>query len=384
MALRHITDDVLFVIIDALKIEDIIILGAASRRLRTVTTNERRVWAPRLLTKELGLGTAGLDAAACASLASLGCTPRRLLLQSLPWRAVRDDSGDELAEKPYSWRPRDGVPASLLLSTAQDFVFCEIYENRAVDGKSFFDDGFARKIVRLEDCDLAHFPETVGIPLGIPTPDHDNREPWFEVRLFVVAYGVLAPMGDTGHCDGEENGRWQVWNSGLSPRDDWGKTWINVSTDFHIDTYEGGDEDGDAMNFQSLRIEFKECEEDWRGREIEERLDQSSFLRTLVLDPKFWFCTFFSYHATRAQPTKLFATDSMAPLPFSPDGRLRDAELRAAAREAEVAALCAAARAAEASADAAEAVLKAVRAEQAALAAELGKMKAELGRSLDE
>ena len=224
----------------------------------------------------------------------------------------------------------------------------------------------------------------MGIPLGIPTPDHDNREPWFEVRLFVVAYGVLAPMGDTGHCDGEENGRWQVWNSGLSPRDDWGKTWINVSTDFHIDTYEGGDEDGDAMNFQSLRIEFKECEEDWRGREIEERLDQSSFLRTLVLDPKFWFCTFFSYHATRAQPTKLFATDSMAPLPFSPDGRLRDAELRAAAREAEVAALCAAARAAEASADAAEAVLKAVRAEQAALAAELGKMKAELGRSLDE
>ena len=384
MALRHITDDVLFVIIDALKIEDIIILGAASRRLRTVTTNERRVWAPRLLTKELGLGTAGLDAAACASLASLGCTPRRLLLQSLPWRAVRDDSGDEFAEKPYSWRPRDGVPASLLLSTAQDFVFCEIYENRAVDGKSFFDDGFARKIVRLEDCDLAHFPETVGIPLGIPTPDHDNREPWFEVRLFVVAYGVLAPMGDTGHCDGEENGRWQVWNSGLSPRDDWGKTWINVSTDFHIDTYEGGDEDGDAMNFQSLRIEFKECEEDWRGREIEERLDQSSFLRTLVLDPKFWFCTFFSYHATRAQPTKLFATDSMAPLPFSPDGRSRDAELRAAAREAEVAALCAAARAAEASADAAEAVLEAVRAEQAALAAELGKMKAELGRSLDE
>ena len=384
MALRHITDDVLFVIIDALKIEDIIILGAASRRLRTVTTNERRVWAPRLLTKELGLGTAGLDAAACASLASLGCTPRRLLLQSLPWRAVRDDSGDEFAEKAYSWRPRDGVPASLLLSTAQDFVFCEIYENRAVDGKSFFDDGFARKIVRLEDCDLAHFPETVGIPLGIPTPDHDNREPWFEVRLFVVAYGVLAPMGDTGHCDGEENGRWQVWNSGLSPRDDWGKTWINVSTDFHIDTYEGGDEDGDAMNFQSLRIEFKECEEDWRGREIEERLDQSSFLRTLVLDPKFWFCTFFSYHATRAQPTKLFATDSMAPLPFSPDGRLRDAELRAAAREAEVAALCAAARAAEASADAAEAVLEAVRAEQAALAAELEKMKAELGRSLDE
>ena len=378
MALRHITDDVLFVIIDALKIEDIILLGAASRRLRTITTNEKRVWAPRLLTDELGLGTVELDAAACASLASLGCSPRRLLLQSLPWRVVRDGSDDGKG-KAYSWRPR-GVPAGLLLSAAQDFVFCEIYEHgvEPVGRGTYFSDGFARKIVRLEDCDLAHFPETVGIPLGIPTPDHDNREPWFEVRLFVVAYGVLAPMGDTGHCDGEENGRWQVWNSGLSPRDDWGKTWINVSTDFHIDTYEGGDEDGDAMNFQSLRIEFKEYEEDWRGREIEERLDQSSFLRTLVLDPKFWFCTFFSYHATRAQPTKLFATDSMAPLPFSPDGRSRDAELRAAAREAEVAALCAAARAAEACAEAAEATLRVARAQCASTLAELKKAKAEL------
>ena len=136
------------------------------------------------------------------------------------------------------------------------------------------------------------------------------------------------------------------------------------------------------MNFQSLRIEFKECEEDWRGQEIEERLDQSSFLRTLVLDPKFWFCTFFSYHAIRAQPTQLFATDSMTPLPFSLDGRSRDAALRAAARAAELAALCAAARAAEACAEAAEATLKVARAEHAVLAAELGKMKAELGLSL--
>ena len=107
-------------------------------------------------------------------------------------------------------------------------------------------------------------------------------------------------------------------------------------------------------------------------------------MRTPVGDPKFWFRRYFEYHAIRAQPTYFFATDSMPLIPFSPDGRSRDAELRAAAREAEVAALCAAARAAEASADAAEAVLEAVRAEQAALAAELGKMKAELGRSLDE
>ena len=365
MALSRITDDVLFVIIDALKIEDIILLGAASRRLRTITTNEKRVWAPRLLTDELGLGTVELDAAACASLASLGCSPRRLCLQSLPWRVVRD-AGSDRGPKAYSWRPRDRVPASLLLSEtgAQDFVFCEIYENSVSPcGRgTCFSDGFARKIVRLEDCDLAHFPETVGIPLGIPTPDHDNREPWFEVRLFVVAYGVLAPMGDTGHCDGEENTRWQLWNSGLLPIDDQGETWIVVSTDFHVIEYTGGAEDGDAKNFQSLRIEFKECEEDGRGREIDERLDKSSFLRTPVLDPKFWFRNFFRSHAIRAQPTQLFATDSATPLPFSPDA----AFLRAR-RKTEMA---------TARAAAAEAALAAKRAEQAELEAELEKIKA--------
>ena len=388
MALARITDDVLFVIIDALKIEDIILLGATGRRLRTVTTNERRVWAPRLLTKELGIGTSELDPATCARLTSLGCTPRRLCLQSLPWRVVRGGSG-ELGRKgkAYSWRPRDDVPATLLLSAAQDFVFCEVYDSSG----TYFSDGFARKIVRLEDCDLTRFPDHVTIPLDIPAAGHPNRDPWFEIRLFVVVYGVLAPMADTGYCGGEENSRWQLWSSGLSPVDDWGKTWIKVSTDFHIDTYEGGNEDGDAKNFQSLQIQFDESEEDWRGREIEERVDQSSFLRTPFLDPKVWFRRYFEYHAIRAQPTELFATDSMIPLPFSPDGRSREAELaaqeafiREAEREAEVTALCAAARAAEASADAAEAVLKAVRAEQAALAAELGKMKAELGRSLDE
>ena len=381
MALRHITDDVLFVIIDALKIEDIIILGAASRRLRTVTTNERRVWAPRLLTKELGLGTAGLDAAACASLASLGCTPRRLLLQSLPWRAVRDDSGDEFAEKAYSWRPRDGVPASLLLSTAQDFVFCEIYENRAVDGKSFFDDGFARKIVRLEDCDLTRFPDDVAIPLDIPAAGHPNIEPWYEVRLFALVGGVLAPMGDTGHCEGEVNDRWQNWSSQLRPFDAHGHTYINFNVAFDVET-EGDDDHSPATNFRSLAIIFDELEYD---RHLDE-MDISklrSHLRNLGCDGELCFRNFFRRgHAIRAQPTQLFATDSMTPLPFSLDGRSRDAALRAAARAAELAALCAAARAAEACAEAAEATLKVARAEHAVLAAELGKMKAELGLSL--
>ena len=163
-----VTDDVLFVIIDALKIEDIILLGATGRRLRTITTNERRVWAPRLLTNELGLGTVGLDAAACASLASLGCTPRRLLLQSLPWRMRRRDP--PLAHRraaAFSWRPRDNihwnglgsdfvfrsysnqVPKSLLITGAQDLVVCEVYERE--ESADAYDD--IRDGLRTRSCD---------------------------------------------------------------------------------------------------------------------------------------------------------------------------------------------------------------------------------------
>ena len=376
MALARITDDVLFVIIDALKIEDIILLGATGRRMRTVTTNERRVWAPRLLTTELGLGTVGLDAAACASLTSLGCTPRRLCLQSLPWRVVRDGSHKGKG-KAYSWRPRDDVPASLLLSAAQDFVFCEVYETSG----TYFSDGFARKIVRLEDCDLTRFPDNVDIPLDIPAAGHPNIEPWYEVRLFALVGGVLAPMGDTGHCEGEVNDRWQNWSSQLRPFDAHGHTYINFNVAFDVET-ERDDDHSPATNFRSLAIIFDELEYD---RHLDE-MDISklrSHLRNLGCDGELCFRNFFRRgHAIRAQPTQLFATDSMTPLPFSLDGRSRDAALRAAARAAELAALCAAARAAEACAEAAEATLKVARAEHAVLAAELGKMKAELGRSL--
>jgi len=378
MALSRITDDVLFVIIDALKMEDIILLGATGRRLRTVTTNERRVWAPRLLTKELGIGTSELDPATCVRLTSLGCTPRRLCLQSLPWRVVRGGSG-ELGRKgkAYSWRPRDDVPASLLLSAAHDFVFCEVYDSSG----TYFSDGFARKIVRLEDCDLTRFPDNVDIPLDIPAAGHPNIEPWYEVRLFALVGGVLAPMGDTGHCEGEVNDRWQNWSSQLRPFDAHGHTYINFNVAFDVET-ERDDDHSPATNFRSLAIIFDELEYD---RHLDE-MDISklrSHLRNLGCDGELCFRNFFRRgHAIRAQPTQLFATDSMTPLPFSLDGRSRDAALRAAARAAELAALCAAARAAEASADAAEAVLEAVRAEHAVLAAELGKMKAELGLSL--
>ena len=378
MALARITDDVLFVIIDALKIEDIILLGATGRRLRTVTTNERRVWAPRLLTKELGIGTSGLDPATCARLTSLGCSPRRLCLQSLPWRVVRGGSG-ELGRKgkAYSWRPRDDVPASLLLSAAHDFVFCEVYDSSG----TYFSDGFARKIVRLEDCDLTRFPDNVDIPLDIPAAGHPNIEPWYEVRLFALVGGVLAPMGDTGHCEGEVNDRWQNWSSQLRPFDAHGHTYINFNVAFDVET-ERDDDHSPATNFRSLAIIFDELEYD---RHLDE-MDISklrSHLRNLGCDGELCFRNFFRRgHAIRAQPTQLFATDSMTPLPFSLDGRSRDAALRAAARAAELAALCAAARAAEACAEAAEATLKVARAEHAVLAAELGKMKAELGLSL--
>ena len=378
MALSRITDDVLLVIIDALKMEDIILLGAASRRLRTVTTNERRVWAPRLLTKELGIGTSELDPATCVRLTSLGCTPRRLCLQSLPWRVVRGGSG-ELGRKgkAYSWRPRDDVPASLLLSAAHDFVFCEVYDSSG----TYFSDGFARKIVRLEDCDLTRFPDNVDIPLDIPAAGHPNIEPWYEVRLFALVGGVLAPMGDTGHCEGEVNDRWQNWSSQLRPFDAHGHTYINFNVAFDVET-ERDDDHSPATNFRSLAIIFDELEYD---RHLDE-MDISklrSHLRNLGCDGELCFRNFFRRgHAIRAQPTQLFATDSMTPLPFSLDGRSRDAALRAAARAAELAALCAAARAAEACAEAAEATLKVARAEHAVLAAELGKMKAELGLSL--
>jgi hypothetical protein len=371
---------VLFVIIDALKIEDIILLGATGRRLRTITTNERRVWAPRLLTKELGLGTVGLDAAACASLASLGCTPRRLCLQSLPWRVVRGGSGGAKG-KAYSWRPRDDVPASLLLSAAQDFLFCEVYDSSGPP--TYFSDGFARKIVRLEDCDLTRFPDNVRIPLDIPAAGHPNMDPWYEVRLFVVVDGILAPMGDTGHCDGDMNDRWQNWSSQLRPFDAHGHTYINVNFEFVVET-EGDDDHSPATNFRSIAIIFDELEYDRHSDEMEiSKL--RSHLRNLGFDGGISFRNFFRRgHAIRAQPTELFATDSMTPLAFSLDGRSRDAALRAAARAAEVAALSAAAGAAKACAEIAEAALRVARAEQAALAAELEKMKAELGRSLDE
>ena len=333
MALARITDDVLFVIIDALKVEDIILLGAASRRLRTVATNERRVWAPRLLTNELGLGTVGLDAAACASLASLGCTPRRLLLQSLPWRMRRRDP--PLAHRraaAFSWRPRDNihwngmgsdfdfrsyrnkVPTSLLITDAQDFVVCEVYEREeSADAYDHIHDGFAHKVLRLTDCDLAGFPENWNIPLDLPiSSGHTNGSDhtWFELRLFALVGGALAPIADTGDMDGVHDDRYQNWTTLRLPDKEYGKSWIEAEMTFDIDS----DDQGDARFFRSVQVHLNEYEQDGPPRGEGRRVINAMLTRGID-----GFRRFFRRHAVCAQPRGMFATDSMKPFPGSPD-----------------------------------------------------------------
>lgn len=99
--LDGLDDDVLFEIISCLRTHEVIQIGAASRRLRAMTMKET-VWEQRLpfavveanVTYSLemyGLGVLGskLNAAVCAELVTLGCSPRRLCLQSLYWRRAR-------------------------------------------------------------------------------------------------------------------------------------------------------------------------------------------------------------------------------------------------------------------------------------------------------
>ena len=61
MALSRITDDVLFVIIDALKIEDIIIAWRGVAPAAHHHDQRKTCLGAAALTKELGLGTVGLD-----------------------------------------------------------------------------------------------------------------------------------------------------------------------------------------------------------------------------------------------------------------------------------------------------------------------------------
>ncbi len=224
MTLTHLTDDLLFEIVGGLKIEDIIRLGAASGRLRSVTTNEKRVWVPRLLTTECGLGIGGLDAAACATLARLECDPRKLCLQSLPWRPACDASGEL---RSYAWRPRDVLPSSLCLKQSRDFIFCEAYVVEVPEDGIFGIEDVVRtacKVVPLYDCDLSSYPEEAIVPLGIPgdwplaEPDGDDSEQIFtNVRLFAVVDGSLYPIGDMWNMELDEDGdaAWENLNSRL-------------------------------------------------------------------------------------------------------------------------------------------------------------------------
>ncbi len=222
MTLTDLTDDLLFEIVGGLKIEDVIRLGAASRRLRSVTTDEKRVWAPRLLTTECGLGTRGLDAAACATLARLECDPRKLCLQSLPWRPALAASGEL---RTYAWRPRDVLPSSLCLKQSRDFIFCEAYVVEVPENGIFGIEDVVRtasKVVSLYDCDLSSYPRASTVPLGIPgdwplaEPEADDSEQIFTlVRLFAVVDGSLYPIGDMGNMELDVEYGWEKMNSRL-------------------------------------------------------------------------------------------------------------------------------------------------------------------------
>ena len=220
-------------------VKSVLCLGAASRRWRAMTSDDdvdSKVWAPRLLTTEFGLGFSGLDTAACAALKRLGCSPRRLCLQSLPWKPVVDGS----THTPFSWRPRDEVPTRLRLDAAQDFVFCEAY---VPDGPR--DDGTAstfgyvvgRKIIPFEDCQInrrkkcrtTHFDgrETVrdvvvcefsigshwrhirkylDIDITSRLVDDWRNHPRLDVRMFCLVEGVVVPIADTCHSPDEWGG----------------------------------------------------------------------------------------------------------------------------------------------------------------------------------
>ena len=132
--------------------------------------------------------------------------------------------------------------------------------------------------------------------------------------MFVVVDGVLAPMGDTGHCDGEGNQRWQDWNSDVRPGND-NHYYLKLSFEFSVET-EGYDDQSPATNFRSLGIDFEEI--DYYVIPSDET-DNRAIFRTLGYNGGTAFRRFFRRHAVPAQRNPMFATDSMTPGPFSVD-----------------------------------------------------------------
>ena len=222
-ALARASSDVVVEILDFLDIGSVLQVGGACASLRRTTLLDR-AWTPRLRT--CWPGRFDVDAGALAQLATLEVDPRRLCLQCLPWRPRRGTGPDGAStwQSAFSWRPPWIMPESLHQpASAGDWFFVEIYESNNDDvnvrlpehlrvslpgvfragGKRCIKRLVARKVVRLEECDVDGFPgDEVRVPLNV---DLDVRTDWrcFEVRVFMQLDGILVPLADTCCMDGD-------------------------------------------------------------------------------------------------------------------------------------------------------------------------------------
>ena len=228
-ALARASSDVVVEILSFLDIESVLQVGGACASLRRTTLLDR-AWTPRLRT--CWPGRFDVDAGALAQLATLELDPRRLCLQCLPWRPRRGTGPDGAStwQSSFSWRPPWIMPESLHQpASAGDWFFVEIYESNNDDvnvrlpehlrvnlpgvlykgwprhragGKHCIKRLVARKVIRLEECDVDGFPDDVRMPLDV---DLDVRTDWrcFEVRVFMQLDGILVPLADTCCMDGE-------------------------------------------------------------------------------------------------------------------------------------------------------------------------------------
>ena len=103
------------------------------------------------------------------------------------------------------------------MPTAQDFVFCEVYESNLLT-YDHIHDGFAAQIVRLEDCDLAGFPENVTIPLDLPISLATITGALVRGSLFALVDGALGADGRHWSLDGVHDDRWQNWTLRIARR----------------------------------------------------------------------------------------------------------------------------------------------------------------------
>ena len=228
-ALARASSDVVVEILDFLDIGSVLQVGGACESLRRTTLLDR-AWTPRLRT--CWPGRFDFDAGALDQLATLELDPRRLCLQCLPWRPRRGTGPDGAStwQSAFSWRPPWIMPESLHQpASSGDWFFVEIYESNNDDvnvrlpehlrvnlpgvlykgwprhragGKHCIKRLVARKVIRLEECDVDGFPDDVRMPLDV---DLDVRTDWrcFEVRVFMQLDGILVPLADTCCMDGD-------------------------------------------------------------------------------------------------------------------------------------------------------------------------------------